>query len=124
MSDRDVWVLVIDDVVSNTLFITEALQSLNYHAVVSHDAVAALSLVDQMAFDCILVDFHMPNINGAAFLTSLQTKLATSGRTIPVLVMTADTSPDLMAEVKSLGALSVLHKPVSISVLGAALSSL
>jgi len=118
------WVLIIDDVVSNTFFMSEAVKSLNHRAVVSHDAGAALALLDQMEFDCIIVDFHMPNINGSAFLTSLRTKRSTSGRTIPVLVMTADTSPDLVTEVKNLGALTVLHKPIGISVLGAALDSL
>ncbi|MBQ4855772.1 response regulator [Rhodanobacter sp. B2A1Ga4] len=118
------WVLVIDDAVSNTIFITEALKMLDHRAVVSHDPLAALLLLDQMAFDCILVDFHMPSINGATFLTSLQAKLATSNSMIPVFVMTADRSPDLVTQVTNLGALTVLHKPVGISVLGAALNSL
>lgn len=118
------WVLVIDDVVSNTFFISEALKSLHHRALVEHDARAALALLDQMAFDCILVDFHMPHLNGSAFLTSLQAKLATSDRTIPVLVMTADTSTETAAEVTKLGALAVLHKPIGTSVLAAALNRL
>lgn len=118
------WVLVIDDIVSNTFFITEALKSFDHKAVVLHDAAAALALLDQMAFDCIIVDFHMPAINGAAFLTSLQAKLVTSARAIPVVVMTADTSPDIENEVRTLGAVTVLHKPVGINVLGAALNRL
>ncbi|MGH8156629.1 MAG: response regulator [Rhodanobacter sp.] len=118
------WVLVIDDAESNAFFITETLKLLNHRGVVSHDAVAALTLLDQVAFDCIIVDFYMPNINGSAFLTALQAKLAISDRTIPVLVMTADPSPDLVAEVTKLGAVSVLHKPIGISALADALSSL
>ncbi|WP_369501336.1 response regulator [Rhodanobacter sp. FW021-MT20] len=116
--------LVIDDVVSNTFFISHALSSLNHHAVVEHDAGVALTLLDQMAFDCILVDFHMPNLNGSAFLTALQAKLTASGRTIPVMVMTADASPEVAAEVTNLGALDVLRKPIGIGTLAAALNRL
>jgi len=39
-------------------------------------------------------------------------------------VMTADTSPDVENEVRNLGAVTVLHKPVGINVLGAALNRL
>jgi len=118
------WVLVIDDAVSNIFFITEALKSLNHHVVASSDAEEALALLKQMTFDCIFVDFRMPHINGSAFLASLQTKLITSDRTIPVLVMTADTSPELINEVMNLGALAVLHKPISIGTLATVLEGL
>lgn len=118
------WVLVIDDVVSNTVYLTEALRALDHRTVAAHDARVALTLLDQMAFDCVLVDFHMPNLNGAAFLTALQAKLATSDRPLPVIVMTADTSPHLVTEVRRLGAMAVLHKPIGISQLANTLNSL
>lgn len=118
------WVLVVDDVISNTVFMTEALKSLGHRSMVSHDAVAALTLLDQMAFDCIIVDFYMPHTNGAAFLASLREKFSASGTSIPVLVMTADHSPRLASEVVHLGARSVLHKPVAISALRAALDAI
>jgi CheY-like chemotaxis protein len=117
------WVLVIDDVPSNTIFITEALKTLEHRAVVCHDPIAGLALLDQMVVDCILVDYHMPCVNASAFMTALHAKLAPSGKTIPVVVMTADPSLALVENVKELGAATVLHKPLNIAVLGSALNS-
>jgi CheY-like chemotaxis protein len=118
------WVLVIDDVVSSAYFITEALRSLDHQVVVSHDGVEALELLDQMAFDCALVDYHMPNITGSTFLASLKAKIAEASRNVPVYVMTADNSPELVADVRRLGARAVLHKPISVRTLATALDSL
>lgn len=118
------WVLVIDDAVSNTLLITEALKSLHHHAVVSHDPGSALALLDQMAFDCIIVDYHMPHMSGSAFLASLHDKNSPSSMMAPVIVTTADPSPGLVREVKSLGARTVLPKPLSATALDSALRSL
>ena len=118
------WILVVDDTPSNTIFFTEALKALGHRSVVSCDPLAALALLDQMAFDGVIVDYHMPTINAPEFIAALRAKFTVPDKSMPVIVATADPSPNLEARVKRFGAATVLHKPVSIYALAMALQGL
>jgi FixJ family two-component response regulator len=59
--------------------------------------------------DCILVDRHMPQITGLDVLEQLRA----SGDLTPVILMTGLPDSGLRAKARSLGAFSVLYKPLT-----------
>jgi FixJ family two-component response regulator len=64
-------------------------------------------------FDCLITDVSMPGQSGV----ELQERLRELGSSIPVVIITADTSPATRARAMSGGALACLTKPVNDNVL-------
>lgn len=116
------WVLVVDDSRSNAIFVSEALKLLGHRSLTSHDPVSALALLDQMTFDCVLVDWHMPVLDGMTFLSEVRTRATSTKKAPPVLLMTADPSPDAGAEATRRGAAGILYKPLDTHLLESALA--
>jgi FixJ family two-component response regulator len=74
------------------------------------DAFAALSA---QPADCLLLDLHMPGLNGFDILQGF----AARGITMPVVVLTGHGAPDTAGRVRELGAVAYLTKPVDESAL-------
>ena len=64
-------------------------------------------------FDCLITDVSMPGRSGL----ELQERLRELGSSMPVVIITADTSPATRARAMSGGALACLTKPVKDDVL-------
>jgi two-component system, LuxR family, response regulator FixJ len=64
-------------------------------------------------FDCLITDVSMPGRSGL----ELQERLRGLGSSIPVIIITADTSPATRSRALRGGAYAVLTKPVNDSVL-------
>ena len=67
--------------------------------------------------DCLVLDLHMPEMNGF----DVQAALATSSSTIPVVVITGRDTEDARARAMQLGASAYLPKPVDHEALLAAI---
>lgn len=72
---------------------------------------------DGFARGCLLVDMHMPEMNGLELLESLRTV----GDTTPVVLYTGRNDPALEARALAAGATAVLDKPVTYKTLLAAI---
>jgi FixJ family two-component response regulator len=73
-------------------------------------AEAALEDGAAQTADCLVLDIHLPGMSGF----ELYRQLALSGKTIPVVFITAHDEPDVRDEAKELGgATSYLAKPFS-----------
>ena len=59
---------------------------------------------------CLVLDLHMPNMNGV----ELQQRLAALGVSIPVIIVTATPDHPLAFLAKEAGALAILAKPVKV----------
>ncbi|MES9936134.1 MAG: response regulator [Sedimenticola sp.] len=73
------------------------------------NGVEALSRVDEIAPDLILLDVMMPEMDGPETFTQMQA--AGHVDSIPVVFMTAKVQPNEVAEYKELGAADVIAKP-------------
>jgi len=62
--------------------------------------------------DLILLDVHLPDINGAEVLARLKAKART--RDIPVVVLSADATKSQISRLMSLGAEDYLTKPLDV----------
>jgi CheY-like chemotaxis protein len=72
-------------------------------------AAVALSLVRARAFDLILLDVVMPEMDGPALLRALRNE--PRARAIPVAFLTAQTQARDVTHLLELGAIGVLKKP-------------
>lgn len=117
------WVLVVDDSPSSVLFISQALRSLGHSVMTCSDAAAGLETLRSMATDVALVDYHMPGMNALGFISSLRSQLDHPSAKTPIIVMTADAAPAIAQSALSSGATAVLHKPLDLGGLAAALDA-
>lgn len=114
------WILVVDDVESNLAIVTRLLQEGRHKIVPLVDVEEALASVEEMTPDLILVDFHMPQMNAPEFIRTLRGLSGAVGQQIPVVVMTADVDPAVTESALAAGATSVVHKPLQVAELFAA----
>ena len=63
----------------------------------------------------ILLDIHMPNMNGLECLELLHAR----GVVTPVIILTAEADPEIIRRAKALGARAWLKKPLKVELLGA-----
>jgi CheY-like chemotaxis protein len=84
------------------------LQLEGYRVAVASDGEAALSMARSLMPDLILLDIHMPLLDGLQVLAALRDDETTDG--VPVVVCSEDDSPQLMKEARRLGAVAYLVK--------------
>ena len=106
----DAEVLVIDDHPANVALLRAVLERGGLRGVRAYtdprEAVARLSVGRP---DLILVDLHMPHLDGYAVLERINDLAA--GSYLPALVLTADASPEALQRALSAGARDFLTKP-------------
>jgi EAL domain-containing protein (putative c-di-GMP-specific phosphodiesterase class I)/FixJ family two-component response regulator len=110
----DARVLLVDDDPANRALLRRLLsqQGLRhlYEATDSREALARISEADP---DLVLLDLHMPGVDGYALLAELRQRAA--GSYLPVLVITADTSREAIKRALDLGARDFLTKPFDVT---------
>jgi CheY-like chemotaxis protein len=84
------------------------LQLEGYRVAVASDGEAGLSMARSLMPDLILLDIHMPLLDGLQVLAALREDETTDG--VPVVVCSEDDSPQLMKEARRLGAVAYLVK--------------
>jgi EAL domain-containing protein (putative c-di-GMP-specific phosphodiesterase class I) len=107
-------VLIVDDNASNVALLRAVLTRAGLTRVESvTDSRLALTAYEQLQPDLVLLDLHMPGIDGYTLLSELTTRAGASY--LPVLVLTADTTRDAVHRALSLGARDFLTKPIDTS---------
>jgi len=89
---------------------------------VSLTGLEGLAAIHAQRPDVILLDMHLPDIDGMELLRRLQADPATAG--IPVVVVSADALESQIVEAVALGAYRYLTKPVNVGELLAVLDGL
>jgi two-component system sensor histidine kinase RpfC len=108
---RSLHCLMIDDKASN-LEVADQLMRLVGHTMVGVSSGAAgIEVASCERFDVVFTDLHMPTISGFEVLE----KLRQSGLAIktPVVIVSADTSPEAIQRASELGAFGYLVKPIA-----------
>jgi diguanylate cyclase (GGDEF)-like protein len=104
-------VLIIDDEPANVRLLERVLLTGGFtEARGTTDARRALEMFDELPPDLVMLDLHMPHLDGYAVLEALRTRVAANDH-LPVLVLTADTSQASKERVLSFGAMDFLIKP-------------
>jgi two-component system, NtrC family, response regulator AtoC len=105
--ESPVTILVIDDEANMRHMLSKMLQRGGYHVEIAADGAEGLSKLDACAFDFVLCDIKMPNMDGMEFLRQCgQNK---HGAT--VIMMSAYGTIDLAVQAMQLGAYDFITKP-------------
>ncbi len=110
----DARVLMIDDEPANLALLEQMLRRAglrNLHAL--GDSREALGRIEELDPDLVLLDLHMPVVDGYAVLAGLRARAG--GAYLPVLVLTADTTHDAITRALELGARDFLTKPFDLT---------
>jgi putative two-component system response regulator len=104
-------ILIVDDQEANVQLLEQILKRAGYHNLVStRDSRQVIPLFETRNPDLILLDLHMPHLDGYEVLTRLK-PLVPEGVYLPILVLTADIFPDAKKRALSLGAKDFVSKP-------------
>jgi CheY-like chemotaxis protein len=76
------------------------------------DGLSGLELVRQKQPDVVLLDLHLPDIEGSEVLNRLQADPST--KSIPVVILSADANPEQTAKLLEAGARQYLTKPFDV----------
>jgi len=116
MRDADVsdfTVVVVDDQITNVEFMEALLERNGFqHVVGVTDPRRALEGIVAHDADLVVLDLLMPHVDGYEVLQGLRDALP-ADRFLPVLVMTADATPEARQRALDLGATDFLTKPVN-----------
>jgi DNA-binding NtrC family response regulator len=90
---------------------SDILKDLGHHVEVANDGFKAIEKIKAQAFDVILMDIKMPGINGVETFK----KIKGIRPEATVMMMTAYSVEDLVAEALKEGAYGIMYKPVNIT---------
>ncbi len=103
-------ILIIDDSVDTRLVVSARLKKHQYDTVFAADGMQAIAVAQQARPDAIVLDLGLPG--GSGFIVLQRLKANTTLACIPVIILTADESPESEFKGLEAGALAFLHKPV------------
>ncbi|HEX7087815.1 MAG TPA: HD domain-containing phosphohydrolase [Vicinamibacterales bacterium] len=104
-------ILVIDDQESNLLLLDRILRHKGFTAIETlADSRRAVERFRAFRPDLVCLDLRMPHVSGLEVLEALQPHSAGADY-VPVLILTAETSPDARQKALSMGAKDFLNKP-------------
>jgi FixJ family two-component response regulator len=104
---------IVDDDTSMREMLVSLVRSLGYDALGFASAEEFLASHDLERFTCTITDIHMPGMSGF----DLKERLDASNDSLPVIMITARTEPELEQRAISSGAIGFLRKPFEVEAL-------
>ncbi len=84
-----------------------------HEVTIVEDGAAAVDAALAASYDCMIVDMHMPAINGPDVMRTIQkAEMDAGGRRTPMIALTADVLPEHIRTFVDAGADAVVAKPV------------
>jgi CheY-like chemotaxis protein len=115
------YVLVIDDSRETADSIAEMLRLIGYPARVAYGPRTAMNAITTQFPGVIMLDIHMPGVDGIEVCRYLRRDPRTVH--VPVIAMSSDHQPEIVARVMAAGANLFLPKPIAFEKLEAVLTS-
>lgn len=110
MDGRAARLLIVDDSASDVLLLETILAEDGYGNIVSiTDPRESVAVFRAFSPDLILLDLHMPHMNGLDVIDRLRAEMGS--QFVPILVLTADISTEAKARALSMGAKDFVTKP-------------
>ena len=109
-------VLFIEDDPMNRRVVKDMLDVAGATMTEAESGEEGLALLDADGFDIVLVDLRMPGMDGITAIRHIRAR-EDAKADVPIIVVTADTAPDLRDRCLEAGADDVLFKPVAMEAL-------
>jgi two-component system, sensor histidine kinase RpfC len=113
---RPLSILVADDNATNRLVITKILERGGHAARCVENGEEALNVLEAERFDLVIMDINMPVMTGIE-AANLFRFTEPQGTRIPIIALTADATPEIVAETRVAGMDACLTKPIQPAVL-------
>jgi CheY-like chemotaxis protein len=114
-------VLIVDDIPVNIILLKTMLARINVQILTAVDGRQALETVRKLKPELVLLDIQMPVMNGLDVLKEM--KNSPELKDIPVIMVSAYTSPEDIEQSMSLGASGFIKKPVIMDILLSSVTS-
>ncbi len=101
-------VLVVDDSAIVRRQVHNALEGAGFEVIEAADGREALERLASAPVDLVMCDVNMPRMNGLELLESIRTSGSSSA---PIVMLTTEAEPDMVARARSLGAKGWIVKP-------------
>ena len=108
-------VLIIEDNHVDARLIKQAVESCGLRSLVAYDGRTGIDLAQVHKPDLVILDYHLPDINGGQVLEELRKGQGTSAET--VMVLTVLNQPGVILDSFMHGADQYFRKPISVSLL-------
>lgn len=115
-------ILVAEDNKINQKVIGAILQTLGHMAVFANDGGEALELLDSSRFDLVLMDLHMPNMDGLTATRAIRAR-SDLAKQIPIIGLTASASQQDREDCAAAGMTDFVSKPIIIDAIRVALQN-
>lgn len=104
--------LIADDHAANRMVLQSILQKAGHKVVAVEDGEGALNALEVADYDVVIVDLHMPDVTGLDMLRQLRVMEAGTATRTPVLILSADVTPESIRASEEAGAWAFIPKPV------------
>jgi two-component system sensor histidine kinase RpfC len=109
---RAMRVLIADDHSANRMVLQSLLQKAGHRVVAVEEGEAVLDALEASDYDVVIADLHMPGISGLDLLRQLRVMQAGAGARTPVVILSADVTPESIHRCEQAGARAFIAKPV------------
>ncbi|HEY7383567.1 MAG TPA: EAL domain-containing protein [Beijerinckiaceae bacterium] len=111
---RKTRLLIVDDIPDNRTILSRRLERRGFEVVEADGGRSALDLISREAFDLVLLDILMPDLDGLEVLKLIRAEHTPSA--LPVIMVTARTENTDVVKALELGANDYLTKPVDFAI--------
>ncbi len=116
MPGRQLEILVVEDNQINRIVVGEMLGRMGHRVTEAHDGREGVEIAERQAFDIILMDISMPELDGVEATRRIRAGHGAS-RLTPILALTAHAMPEEVTRFLAAGMNDTMTKPVSRAVL-------
>ena len=110
MSRDETSILIVDDDPDIAINMADVLADLGYRTDIANDGQSAMRLVENNSYKIALLDFKMPDIDGAALYEEIKKRQPA----LVAIMVTAYAGSDGVERAKSAGTWQVLRKPIDL----------
>ncbi|TKR33253.1 response regulator [Luteimonas gilva] len=108
---RPLRILIADDQHANRTVVTRILERAGHKVQAANDGEQALDMIEVGNVDLAVIDMHMPQLSGLDVIRQLRFMQA-GGKRTPIIVLSADATPQASRDAEEAGAQAFLTKPV------------
>lgn len=108
---HDIKILVVDDNKINVLVVQKYLELWGIDYEIAHNGLKAVRKVQQQKFDLVLMDLHMPGMDGLEATEAIGDLMRSKGLFLPVIGLTASTERFYEGDIEDAGFSDFLIKP-------------
>ncbi|MFC5467532.1 response regulator [Cohnella suwonensis] len=103
-------IVAVDDQVVNRLVVKQLLDHQGIEVELMESGVQALEALSDAPADLVLMDLHMPDMDGLE--TTIELRKLFDARQLPIIALTADVTPEQHAKCLAAGMNDILTKPI------------